>query len=423
MSLYSAMQSAVSALGAQSQALAMISDNIANASTTGYKTTTASFSSFVTQANNATQYSAGGVSVTGTQNITQYGLIEATSSATDLAIDGDGFFVVTDANGDYFYTRDGEFDIDDDGYLVTTDGYYLMGYGLDADGNIIGGNTNDLSSLQRINVYDVTGTAAATENVELTAILPADAAIGDVFTTNVEVYDSLGVAQNLEMTWEKTAANEWSLMVGDPTSPGDSAVTTGTTTGGPFTVTFNGDGTLDTITPAAEISVTGWTSGANDSTIAFDLGTSGGTDGLSQYGSDDDSSLSVELRGVDQDGARFGQWTGVEFGTDGTVTVNFDNDESLAVFEIPLATFPNANGLNAQSGNVYAATMESGAYLLSKASTSGTGSISPGSLEASTVDIADEFTRMIVAQQAYSSASRVITTTNEMMDELTNMVR
>jgi flagellar hook protein FlgE len=423
MSLYSAMQAAVSGLNAQSQALAIISDNISNSSTTGYKSTTASFSSFVTQTSSSAQYDAGGVSVTGSQNITQQGLIESTTSSTDLAIDGEGFFVVTDANGDYFYSRDGEFEVDDEGYLVTADGYYLMGYGLDENGNIIGGNTNDLSSLSRINVNEVTGTAAATENVELTAILPSDAEVGDTFTTSVEVYDSLGTAQNLELTWEKTATNEWNLMVGDPTSPNDSAVTTGTTTGGPYTVTFNGDGTLDSITPDVEITITGWTSGANDSTISFDLGTTGSTDGLSQYATDGDGDPAVELRAIDQDGARYGELTGVEIGEDGAITVSFDNDETLAIYEIPIATFPNANGLQAMTGNVYAATMQSGTYLLSEAGSGGAGTIVASALEASTVDIADEFTRMIVAQQAYSAASRVITTSNEMMDELTNMVR
>jgi len=149
----------------------------------------------------------------------------------------------------------------------------------------------------------------------------------------------------------------------------------------------------------------------------------GGTDGLSQYATTAYGDPAVELHAIDQDGARYGELTGVEIGDDGTVLVSFDTDETLAIYEIPLATFPNANGLQAVTGNVYAATMESGAYLLSEAGTGGTGSIVASALEASTVDIADEFTRMIDAQQAYSAASRLITTSNDMMEELTNMAR
>lgn len=422
MSLYGAMQTAVSGLNAQSQTLAIISDNIANSSTTGYKTTTASFSTLVTQQTGTTSYASGGVSVTGVQSVSEQGLIEATSSNTDLAIDGDGFFVVTNADGEYFYTRDGQFQVDEEGYLKTVDGYYLMGYELDANGDPVGGNTNDLSSLSRINVEDVTGTARATETVELEANLPADAIVGDTYDTTVQVFDSLGVAQNLELTWQKTNTNEWSLNVADPTSPQDSTVTTGTTTGGPYTVTFNDDGSLDTVTPALDITVTGWTSGAADSTISFDIGTPGTADGLTQFSSDD-GAPDIQLYGIEQDGARYGQMSSVEIDDDGRVTANFDNGETTEIYEIPLATFPNANGLQKHSGNVYSATTESGAYLLSEAGEAGAGTIAASALEASTVDIADEFTRMIVAQEAYSAASRVITTSDEMMDELINMVR
>lgn len=422
MSLYGAMQSAVSGLNAQSQTLAIISDNIANSSTTGYKTSTASFSTLVTQQSSTTQYTSGGVTVTGVQNVSEQGLIEASSSNTDLAIDGDGFFVVTDGNGEYFYTRDGQFQADEDGYLVTPDGYYLMAYELDANGNPVGGNTNDLSSLSRVNIDDLTGTARATETVELEANLPADAAVGDVFDTTVQVYDSLGVAQNLGLNWEKTNTNEWTLNVGDPTQPGDSSVVTGTTTGGPYTVTFNDDGTLANITPALDITVTGWTSGAADSTVSFDIGTTGSADGVTQFASDD-GDPDIQLYGIDQDGAKYGQMSSVEISEDGTLTANFDNGETRDIYEIPLATFPNANGLQKHSGNVYSATTDSGAYLLIEAGQGGSGTIAAGALEASTVDIADEFTRMIVAQEAYSAASKVITTSDEMMDELINMVR
>lgn len=422
MSLYGAMQSAVSGLNAQSQTLAIISDNIANSSTTGYKTTQASFSSMVTQQLASSQYSAGGVSVTGMQNVSEQGLIEATSSNTDLAIDGNGLFVVTDANGDYFYTRDGEFQIDDEGYMRTNDGYYLMAYELDANGDPVGGNSNDLASLSRVNVDGVTGTATATESIELEANLPADAAIGDSFDTTVQVHDSLGVPQNLGLTWEKTNANEWNLSIADPNAPNDSTVTTGTTTGGPYTLTFNQDGTLASAVPALDFTISGWTSGAADSNISLDIGTVGSAGGVTQFASDD-GDADFQLYSIEQDGAHYGQLSSVEIDEDGTVVANFDNGDARDIYEIPIATFPNENGLQRHSGNAYAATVQSGAYLLSSAGDAGAGSIVSGALEASTVDIADEFTRMIVAQEAYSAASRVISTSDEMMSELLNIVR
>ena len=422
MSLYGAMQSAVSGLNAQSQTLAIISDNIANSSTTGYKTTQASFSSMVTQQSASSQYSAGGVSVTGMQNVSEQGLIEATSSNTDLAIDGNGLFVVTDANGDYFYTRDGEFQIDDEGYMRTNDGYYLMAYELDANGDPVGGNSNDLASLSRVNVDGVTGTATATQSIELEANLPADAAIGDSFDTTVQVHDSLGVAQNLGLTWEKTNANEWNLSIADPNAPNDSTVTTGTTTGGPYTLTFNQDGTLASAVPALDFTISGWTSGAADSNISLDIGTVGSAGGVTQFASDD-GDADFQLYSIEQDGAHYGQLSSVEIDEDGTVVANFDNGDARDIYEIPIATFPNENGLQKHSGNAYAATTQSGAYLLSSAGDAGAGSIVSGALEASTVDIADEFTRMIVAQEAYSAASRVISTSDEMMSELLNIVR
>lgn len=427
MSLYGAMQSAVSGLNAQSQTLAIISDNISNSSTTGYKGSQASFSTLVTQQSSSSRYNAGGVSVTGVQNVTQQGLIEASSSNTNLAIDGQGFFAVTDADGKYFYTRDGQFQIDDEGYLVTTDGYYLAAYELDANGNPVGANTNDLSSLSRVNVDNVTGTAKATENVELEANLPADASVGDSFNMTTQVYDSLGVAHNLPSAWQKSNVNEWTVDIGDPTKPGDSSVVTGTASGGPYTLTFNTDGSLASVAPALDCVVTGWTSGAANSNISFDVGSAGAADGVTQFASDDSASGNgtpdIQIYSIEQDGARYGEMSSVEIGADGTVTANFDNGEARAIYEIPLAIFPNANGLQRHSGNTYSMTTESGAYLLSAAGDAGAGTIVPSALEASTVDIADEFTRMIVAQEAYSAASRVITTSDEMMDELINMVR
>lgn len=424
MSISGAMNSAVSALKAQSQALAMISDNLANSSTTGYKATTASFSTLVTQQSTGDYYPSGGVLSSSRQNVSDQGLITETSVATDLAIDGDGMFVVTYGNngGEYYFTRDGEFDIDSSGYLCNGN-YYLQGWETDAEGNVVGGNTTSTSTLESINVNRFGGYAAATTEESFEVNLPADAETGDTFTSSMKVYDSLGVANSVDITWEKTATNEWSVSFSDPVLSSDSTVTTGTLTGGPITVTFDSDGNLASTSPSpVSLSITGWTTGASDSTISLDLGTVGSTDGLSQFASNSESP-SVSVTNITADGLEYGNLSGIEIDTDGTVIASYDNGFSLAIYKIPVATFTNVNGLESLSGNVYSETVASGDFTLQLAGEGTAGEIRGNCLEDSNVDTSTELTRMIVAQQAYSAASQVISTSRDMFDTLMSAVR
>ena len=430
MSLVGAMNSAVTALKAQSQALAIISDNLSNSSTTGYKANTTSFKTLVTQSYSSTSYSSGGVSAGVRQNISNQGVISSTSNSTDLALDGDGFFVVTygSTGEETFFTRDGEFEIDSDGYM-TLGNYYLQGWETDSEGNVIAGSTNSSSTLSDVNINRFTGSAEATSTETIQANLPADAAIGDEVSATMEVFDALGVSHTVTSTYTKTAANVWEMAISDPVLSSDTSTTSGTTTGGPYTLTFE-DGALSTITDSAgdaatlEFSITGLTTGASDiSTISIDIGqNTTGTGSLTQFSSNSDDP-DISITSITGDGVEYGAVSSVEVDDTGVIWAHFDNGQDIAIYKLAVADFTNANGLETTNNGIYRQTSASGDFTLHEAGEDGVATITASALESSTVDTSDEFTRMIAAQQAYSAASQVITTTKDMFDTLISAVR
>jgi flagellar hook protein FlgE len=413
MSLSGALSSAISGLSAQSQALAMVSDNIANSSTTAYKTTTGMFDDLVTTASGSGEYSSGGVTVYGQSNITQQGLLVATTNATNVAIQGNGFFVVQDGvnGGQVSYTRDGAFTTDNSGYLVNN-GSYLMGWRTDASGNVADGG-----ALEPIDTDVASVSGAATTESTIAANLPADAAVNATFTTSIPVYDSLGTSNTVEATWTKTGADTWSASFANPTAVSDPSVATGTTSGS-LTVTFNKDGSLLSTSPnPPTISVTGWSSGAADSTIALNLGTVGGTDGLTQYASGT-STPTISVSGISSDGLAFGKLSSVSIGNDGLVNATYSNGQTIAIYKIPVATFPAPDALSAQSDGLYQATIASGNPTIEASNTGGAGTIYGSELESSATNTNTEFSTMMTAQQAYSASAQVVTAVNKMFDTL-----
>ncbi|MBR0869466.1 flagellar hook protein FlgE [Bradyrhizobium tropiciagri] len=420
MSLTGALSSAISALNAQSQSLAMISDNISNADTTGYKTTSAMFEDLVTASSSLTSYTSGGVTVSGRANITQQGLLAATTNSTDVAIQGAGFFVATDAKsgGSTFYTRNGAFTTDNQGYLVNN-GYYLEGWRTDADGNVVGNAS--AASLGPINTQVAATSGSATTETTVAANLPSDAAVNDKFTSSMTVYDSLGTANSIQITWQKTAANSWTASFGNPTLASDSTKTTGTTSGS-VAITFNPDGSLASMTPSPPtVSVSAWTDGAANSSIALNLGTVGKTDGLTQFSSGE-TTPSVDLTGINSDGLAFGKLSSISVGKGGVVDATYSNGQTIAIYKIAVATFSDPNGLNAGSDGMYASTAASGNATLQTSGTNGAGTVYGSELESSTTDTSGQFSNMISAQQAYSAASQVITTVDKMFDTLISAV-
>jgi flagellar hook protein FlgE len=429
MSLFGSLYSGVSGLGAQSRAMSMISDNVANVNTTAYKGAQAQFSSLVTRQDAVNSYSPGGVRAMGKLTIGNQGLIQNSNSPTDAAISGAGFFVVNtlaDGSGEQVYTRAGSFAPDFLGNLRTPSGQFLQGWLLDANETVV-----DVNNVATVNVGIVNGLATATTNVRVGANLNADRdvhagayAVNDMaagtvephFSRNIQVYDSLGRPQTLTMGFLKTAANEWQVEIyaADP-----AMVTAGAVALGSGTLTFDGDGSLAGNTLGGAAIAIDWAAatGANDSSITFDFGTAGETNGLTQFASP--TSVAFVL----QNGAEVGELNGVRIDELGYVIASFTNGEERRLYQLPLATFANPAGLDPRSGNVFAQTERSGEFNLRVAGRGGAGLLAPSALEAANVDLADEFTKMIVTQRAYSANSRVITTTNNMLEELIQISR
>ncbi len=441
MSIFGAMYTGVTGMAANSQALGIISDNIANANTVGYKETSAQFATLVAQPATQTRYTTGGVQSLPRAMVDQQGLLQSAASPTDLGISGNGFFVVntqsdsTAGGGTTMFTRAGSFRPDSDGYLVNSAGYYLMGWPTGADGSLPPNVTN-LSSLVPIDVSSLTGTAEPTSSIALKANLQstqtaldttatpyaagdmASGALEPQFANNIQVYDSQGGTHDLTMGFVKTGANTWNVEIYggagelDTTAQPNGLVASGT-------LVFGADGTLQSSsTLPSTLNVTwGASSGLGSQSIKLNYGSAGHTDGITQYASPS-SVISSTI-----DGAVFGGISSVEVGKDGAVTAIFENGARRQVATIPLATFVNPNGLQAQSGNAYVVTAESGALSLQQPGSGGAGTIQSSSLESSTVDLAQEFANLITTQRAYSANSRVITTANDMLDDVIRIIR
>lgn len=461
MSLYGALLSGVSGLRAQSQSLGMISDNISNVNTIAYKRSAATFSTLVTGIANTGAYAPGGVRSQQRALIDQQGVLQTSSRPTDVAILGPGFFVVNtigDGSGEQLYTRSGSFTEDNAGRLVNSSGYFLQGWALDQQGDII-----DINTITTVSVSTLNGVAVDTTTVEMGANLKSDqtpsaytlanflvdpsgavTAAEDLVTSGsgvtphffrqIPVFDALGTKHNLTIAFEKlTTSNDWGFSIAAET-PSEVTVPAGVT-GGLLawgTISFNGDGSINSVnfrdhaSPAADdstqtIDIT-WTNGAAASAITFNLGTQGAigtgrTDGITQFASP------YSIAFVNQDGAEVGLRTGVSIDNDGFVIASFSNGATQKIYKLPVATFANPNKLEARNGNAYAETNASGEFNLREANTGGAGRVEPSALEGSNVDLSEEFTSMIVTQRAYSAAAKTITTADEMLDELLRIKR
>ena len=443
MSLYGALMIGVSGLNANSQALSIASSNIANVNTVGYKAANANFSTLLASAMGSGDVSNSAVTASASQNVTVQGTPVQASLPTDMAISGNGFFVVTkspaaagSANSQ-FYTRAGDFSPDDSGNLVNSAGYYLMGWPLDSNGNVPSNRTD----MTAVNINSLSGKAEATTTMTIQANLQASTAAvsgytaGDMeagtvtpsFERTINVYDSQGGQQPLQISYVKTNANTWSYEV---SYQGDAANIGGATNNPTATgdVTFNSDGTLNTVTdttggsstasPDGKVNITiPWdaSSGLQSQAISLNLGTLGSSNGVTQFDSDS------AMPSSQVDGSLFGSLSGVSIDGDGFVTANFSNGLSQKIYKLPVATFANPNGLTAVNGNAYQSSNSSGTATINEATTGGAGAIQSQSLEGSTVDLATEFTNLITTQRAYQASTRIVTTASDMLDQLLQM--
>ena len=468
MSINSAMLAGVSGLVANSSALAAISDNISNVNTVGYKRNQANFQTLVTQGSRSASYSAGGVVATTRQFVTQQGLPQRTTSSTDLAVTGQGFFVVTEKPENITptdvrsFTRAGSFALDKLGYLQNDAGLYLQGWLVDDEGEITV-DPSDLTRLRAINVSSVGGTAERTTRIQVNANLQSsqalsaelgtynaatnsmamyDADLGTGvrpdFSMQIPVSDSKGGKRTVQVDFLKSATpNQWHAEV--RAVPASDVVTGAGLTNGQLktgTVAFTSDGRLDPIAttlfadPDNPIIGFGASAdaapGAGEVNWAAGLGVDGqdirfeltsGAGGITQF-----DSQSV-VQSVTTNGTAFGNLTNIEIDERGFVTAIFDNGVARQIAQVAIATFPNADGLRAVNGNAYRVGEQSGTYNLKPPGSGGAGFISPSTLEASTVDLSSEFTGLITTQRAYSASSKIITTADQMLEELLNIKR
>ena len=429
MSLYGALSIGVAGLDAASQGLSVTSSNIANVNTIGYKNATANFATYLDASLGANSSASAGVTAVIGQDVTKNGLAESTSSPTDLSISGNGFFITTpsgSATGAQEYTQVGNFTPNKQGDLVNANGQFLLGWKLDANGNPPSNNTD----LSLINVSGISGSAEATSTVSLQANLQANSTIdasytaGDMtagnvtpdFQTTLNTYDSQGGIEPVTLSFVQTGTNQWAYEV---SYAGNSANLSTPNPIGQGTLSFNSDGSLANVNGAApasgNVAITiPWSasSGLSSQTINFNMGTVGSTNGVTQF------SANSAVSGQTVNGSPFGSVTGVSVGPNGIVTAQFSNGISQNVYQIPIATFANPDGLIQLSGNAYAQSNTSGGANINEAGTGGAGTIASNSLEESTVDLSSEFTRLITAQNAYSAAARVVSTANQMLQAL-----
>jgi flagellar hook protein FlgE len=402
MSLYGMMRTGGSGMNAQANRLSTVAENIANANTTGYKRASTEFSSMILPSSNGS-YNSGGVETSVRYSISDEGAKVYTTSASDLALDGGGFFIVSGSNGQEYLTRAGAFTQDDEGNLVNSAGYTLMGYEYTegVDPTVV---VNGFDGLSAVNLASDGLVAKGSTTGSMGANLPSGAADGDISTTSLIVYDSQGNTRILDFNYEKVSDNNWSLEVVDRESG---------TSLGTQALAFDADGVLTTtpttITTAAMTGIAG--TGADLGAIEIDLTE---TTQLGYKFNPDGGSI---------DGNAPSKVAGFQIDDDGIVYVKYENGKLDPRYRIALANVQSPDNLIPQSGNVYSQGVDSGVIVTGFAGSGDFGSVISGALESSNVDIAEELTSMIESQRSYTANSKVFQTGSELLDVLVNLKR
>ena len=436
MSLFGAMNTAITGLAAQAAAFGNISDNIANSQTVGFKGAETTFVDYLTESN-MTMNSPGAVVTRPHYTNSVQGTLSQTSNPLGMAITGQGFFPVSHATSTTngvpsfssiaYYTRAGDFSLNESGSLVNSAGEYLNGWSIDpATGTV---NRNAITPIQVTQTVD---RPVPTTQVTLSANLPATPAAAGGVTSQVSIYDSLGTAHTVVLNWTQTAGNDWTVAINVPDDITAPAVGTAQVSFGPVasgnpvpdgTVGSIG-ATTGTITGTAYVAglpveltfVTDFGNGPQ--TIDLDIGVYGQSTGVTQY-----AGTTYVLRGLTQNGVPPGSFSGVSTTSSGGIVVNYDNGQSRQIAQVPIIVFNNPDGLQREDGQSFTATNASGTPLANDAGSSGAGGIVTGSIEQSNVDIATEFTRLIVAQRAYSANAKMITTADDMLQQTLDLKR
>ncbi|HEX4030223.1 MAG TPA: flagellar hook protein FlgE [Terracidiphilus sp.] len=415
-------------LEADSTALNTIANDLSNMNTTAFKAQTTNFSDLFYQqigntgAGDPIQVGAGTQVAANSTAYTQ-GTINSTGNATDVALNGNGFFVVGNGEGGYELTRAGDFSQDTNGYLLTTSGQNVMGY------PAVNGVVNPNAALAPVNIpVGQVQEPQATGTFGMTANLDAESTTGTQFPAPVTIYDSLGEAHVATVTYTQTAPNTWSYSAALPASDFASGVSTPVT----GTLNFDSNGNLTTITPTAgaaetvgtasgdvssiPVSFTGLADGASDLNMQWNVLGPSGTPTVSQV------ATGSAVSSTTQSGYPSGQYQSFTIGSDGTVTVTYSNGQRQNVGQIALANVENLQGLQLLGDGNYGTTLASGTASVGVSGTSGLATLQDGALEASNVNISSEFSNLIVAQRAFEANAKSVTTFDTVTQDTINMV-
>ncbi|MDP1993332.1 MAG: flagellar hook protein FlgE [Syntrophales bacterium] len=399
------LMTSVSGLKAYNEQISLISNNIANSGTTSYKASSPSFADLLNQSLSASATTTSGAGVVVNDIITNWtqGSTTSTESATDLTINGNGFFIVKNDNGMTYYTRNGSFDFDSNHTLVSSGGQNIQGYRIDANGN--------LGTLGDIVVSFDSSEPVATSKMSISVSLNSEMAESGTFSTTSVVHDSLGNEIPITITYTKSATDNewtWTAAIDDEygTLEGDSS----------GTLTFNTDGILTSGTdPEFTLNLT---NGATSSqSVTWDLynddGTTNGS--LVQYSGD------CVLKDSSQNGSPSASLTSVYVDENGIIVGSYSDGATKELYQIALANFTNYDGLKDVGSSLYEATVNSGDAVIGAAGTGQFGSITSESLEASNVDLTTELSKLITAQRAYQACARVFSISDEVMEITLNM--
>ncbi|HEV2447161.1 MAG TPA: flagellar hook protein FlgE [Candidatus Sulfopaludibacter sp.] len=422
--MFTSFSTALSALAADSTAIDVVGNNLANLNTPGFKTSQVCFRDLVTESLGAglgeTQVGFGTGQPLTVRQFSQ-GAIQTSSGLLDAAIQGDGFFVVQDTSGETLYTRAGNFQTDKAGNLLTDTGAAVQGWTtvdpttgqVDTNGPI-GNIVVPVGSLK-----PPVATTAFTADLNLNSNAAADSTSD--FTTPVTVYDSLGTSHVLTLDFQKTGANTWNYQV---LIPGEDI--SGGTAGTPFaisgasgTLTFDSSGQLTSPAAGSPIafSIPGLTDGAADMNLSWNPFTAAGVGRISQFGEPSSPSASS------QNGSASAQLAHVGLATGGTILAEYTDGTQVVVGQVALASIRNPATLIAAGNNNFKLSALTANPSIGTPGTGGRGTIQGGAVEASTVDIATEFTNLIVYQRAYEANGKVVTTADTLSQDTINLIR
>lgn len=402
----------LSGLNASDTALATISNNLANLNTTGYKDTTVNFQDMFYQmlgsngAGDQLQIGAG-AAVSSINTNFAGGSVQSTGVDTDMAITGNGFFVVQ-SGSDTYYTRAGDFTQDSSGNLVTADGFQVMGY--PATNGVVD-TTAGLTPIQL--PMGMTSAPNATSNISIAANLSSSTAVGDSYNTNITVYDSLGTSHVIDVNFARTSTG-WNYTATLPSAEITGGTGTSTTVAS-GALSFDTNGSLTSTTPIS-LNISGLADGASPLAINWSLASASGTGLITQVSGASSTSSTT------QNGYASGSLTSFSINSDGTIVGAFTNGTKV-LGQIALANFANMQGLTKQGDNNYAANISSGSAVIGSPGTSSLGTLTGSALELSNVDMSQEFSNLIIAERGFQANAKSVTTFDQIAQDTINLIR